>query len=74
LLDQLAQGTEATLWQAVKSLQESTALLAETAASLRQSGERGTAQQLETQVRAIEDRLAHLRSMALDRAGLTGTA
>jgi two-component system chemotaxis response regulator CheB len=74
LLDQLTESTEATLWQAVKSLQEASALLNETASRLRETGDVANAETLVAQARALEQRLNELRSMALDHAGMTGSA
>jgi two-component system chemotaxis response regulator CheB len=66
LADDLATRSEAVLWQAVKTLQESEALLNESAARLVDAGDAETAAILTAQVREIEQRINALREVALD--------
>jgi two-component system chemotaxis response regulator CheB len=71
LLDQQTESAEEKLWESVRSLQESIALLYETAARLRQNGDDESAKSLTTQAEAVEARLDTLRQLALSRAGLS---
>jgi two-component system chemotaxis response regulator CheB len=72
LIDELKEYTEAALWQAVKSLQESSALLMEAAAQLGENGEQDAADRMRLEAREIHDRLDTLRVIALERAGMKG--
>jgi two-component system, chemotaxis family, protein-glutamate methylesterase/glutaminase len=69
LLDQLGQTMEANLWEAVKSLQETTALLTETAEKMRGAGNDDSAEELEQKAGEIEERLGTLREIALAKGG-----
>jgi two-component system, chemotaxis family, protein-glutamate methylesterase/glutaminase len=69
LLDQLEQTMEANLWEAVKSLQETSALLTETAEKMRDAGNNDSAEELEQKVGQIEERLETLREIALANGG-----
>jgi two-component system, chemotaxis family, protein-glutamate methylesterase/glutaminase len=69
LLDQLEHTMEANLWEAVKSLQETTALLTETAKKMRAAGNNDSAEELEQKVDQIEERLGTLREIALANGG-----
>jgi two-component system chemotaxis response regulator CheB len=70
LLDGCAVSVEATLWQAVKSLQETIALLNEAAQKLRENGDETGSDGLQQQADEAESRLSTLRAFALDHAAL----
>ncbi len=72
LLDQLAESVEENLWSAVRSVQETLALLTEAAAKLTDSGDREGAAALEQKAGEVKERLDALRTLALDDAGLRG--
>jgi len=65
LLEELAQRTEAVLWQTVKCLKESRTLLVEASVRMREAGEMQTAEWLENQIEEIEQRLETLHATAL---------
>jgi two-component system chemotaxis response regulator CheB len=67
LAEALAQTSEAALWEAVKTLQESTALLDETAGRVAQTGDAEAAAAISARASAIADRLGALRQLALSR-------
>jgi two-component system chemotaxis response regulator CheB len=67
LAEELAETCEAALWSAVKTLQESAALLKEAAARLTAAGDAAGAGALATQVHGIHERLDVLRELALGR-------
>jgi two-component system chemotaxis response regulator CheB len=72
LLDQLAESVEENLWTAVRSVQETLALLTEAAAKLTDSGDSDAAAALKEKADEVEKRLDSLRTLALDDAGLRG--
>jgi two-component system chemotaxis response regulator CheB len=74
LVEHAAELVEATLWQALKTLQETSALLAESAARLRESGDEPGAHALAHKAEAISQRLEGLRALALERGGLNADA
>ena len=65
LLEELAQRTEAVLWQTVKCLKESRTLLVEASVRMREAGEMQTAEWLENQIEEIGQRLETLHATAL---------
>jgi two-component system chemotaxis response regulator CheB len=70
LLDGCTVSVEATLWEAVKSLQETVALLNESAQTLRETSDEVGADALQQQANEAESRLNTLRAIALDHAAL----
>ncbi|HEX2826530.1 MAG TPA: chemotaxis protein CheB [Burkholderiales bacterium] len=65
LADGLTAKTEATLWQALKTLQESAALLNECAARLADTGDATGAAVVSAQARGVHQRIGVLRELAL---------
>ena len=65
MLDQLAETTDAAVWEVVKKLQEAIALLSEAAAAMRRNGAIDNADSLEAQAAALESELDSMRSTAL---------
>lgn len=74
LAEELAVRSEATLWMALKTLQESAALLNESAARLADSGDTANADAILAQARDVRQRIDVLRSLALDEEGLLDVA
>jgi two-component system chemotaxis response regulator CheB len=70
LFTQMKEGAEAALWQAVKTLQESGALLAEVTGKMREVGDLETAEELAQKAAEVEARLQQLRELALVHGGL----
>jgi two-component system chemotaxis response regulator CheB len=70
LLTQYNDAVEGTLWQAVKSLQETAALLRETASKLGHGDHQEAGAALNTKATEVEKRLTALRSIALEEGGL----
>jgi two-component system, chemotaxis family, protein-glutamate methylesterase/glutaminase len=70
LLDGCTVSVEATLWEAVKSLQETVALLNESAQKLRENGDEAGSDALQQQAVEAKSRLSTLRVFALDHAAL----
>jgi two-component system chemotaxis response regulator CheB len=64
------QGAEASLWEALKTLQESGALLAELSERMRDAGDDEAAQALRDKADAVGERLKLLRELALAHGGL----
>jgi two-component system chemotaxis response regulator CheB len=74
LLDGFCVSVEGRLWEAVKSLQETIALLHEADQKLRLSGDEAAADAVRGQAREVESHLNRLRTSALEHAGLNRTA
>ncbi len=74
LIEQCTESIEETLWQAVKTLQETSALLKEAATVVEQNGHGTAAEELLDKAAQIEQRLDGLRAMALEQAGARGDA
>jgi two-component system chemotaxis response regulator CheB len=74
LLDGYSVSVEATLWEAVKSLQETIALLTETDQRLRRNGDDTAADAVHRQAAEVEAHLDTLRTIALEHAGLNRAA
>jgi two-component system chemotaxis response regulator CheB len=70
LLDELKETVEATLWTAVKSMQETCTLLNEAAAQLRENGDDENSADMAAQASEIKERIDAVRAIALERAGL----
>jgi two-component system chemotaxis response regulator CheB len=70
LLAQQKETAESSLWQAVKTLQESGALLHELTERMRKSGEGETAEALGRKAGEVEERLKLLRQLALAHTDL----
>jgi two-component system chemotaxis response regulator CheB len=64
------QAAETSLWEALKTLQESGALLGELSERMRDAGDDEAAQALRDKADAVEERLKLLRELALAHGGL----
>jgi two-component system chemotaxis response regulator CheB len=67
LLDEYSHTVEDTLWEAVKGLQESIALLTEAAEKATAAGDDAVAESLGARARALKERLDSLRSITLEQ-------
>jgi two-component system chemotaxis response regulator CheB len=72
LAAELVESSKSSVWHAAKTLQESTALLAESAARLLDGGDAAAAAVLRVQIADIERRLDMLRRIALCRSPAPG--
>ena len=68
LLEELRSRVEVVLWQALKTLQETTALIREAAAQVRDSGNRRVFERLDYLARQMGERVNVVRAMALEQA------
>lgn len=72
LLEQYSETVEDTLWEAVKGIQESIALLDEAAEKASASGDDAVAESLRTRAETLKQRLDGLRDMTLEQGSFTG--
>jgi two-component system chemotaxis response regulator CheB len=70
LLEGFGDDVEATLWRSVKTIQEASGLLQESAAKMRGSGDAQGADTLAARAAELEERLQVLRALARERGGL----
>ncbi len=70
LLEGFGDDVEATLWRSVKTIQEASALLQESAAKMRGGGDAQGADAVVARAADLEERLQMLRALAHERGGL----